>query len=199
MLEPFHHQLTNCLHGYNVADPGCLSRIFSIADPGSASKNLSILTQKIVCNLSEIWSGLFIPDSDPDFLPIPDPGQKGTGSRIQESKRAPDPGFGSATLMVTGIDLSATNATQRLLHLLISSFISLSLACRRLISVWRPSARLETSSNSNLLAHKKLLFRVPYGLNNENVFSKAFFDWLGHVLCPSSSRSPLSWGEGEKW
>jgi hypothetical protein len=36
--------------------------------------------------LSEIFSGLFIADSDPDFLPIPDPGsrgQKGTGSRIR--------------------------------------------------------------------------------------------------------------------
>jgi hypothetical protein len=51
--------------------------------PGSASKNLSILTQKIVSNLLEIRSGLFIPDPDPDFfLPIPDPGVK----------KAPDPG-----------------------------------------------------------------------------------------------------------
>ncbi len=37
----------------------------------------------------EIWSGFSsrIPDSDPDFLPIPDPGsrgQKGTGSRIPD-------------------------------------------------------------------------------------------------------------------
>ncbi len=32
-------------------------RIFSIPDPGSASKNLSILPQKIVSKLSEIWSG----------------------------------------------------------------------------------------------------------------------------------------------
>jgi hypothetical protein len=40
----------------SVADPGCLSRIriFSIPDSGSASKNLSILTQKIVSKLSEI-------------------------------------------------------------------------------------------------------------------------------------------------
>ncbi len=55
-------------------------------DPGSASKNLSILTQKIVSKLSEIWAWLYIPDPDPDFLPIPDPGsrgQKGTGSRIR--------------------------------------------------------------------------------------------------------------------
>jgi hypothetical protein len=50
------------------------------------SKNLSILTQKIVSKLSEIGSGLVIPDPDPDFLPIPDPGsrgQKGAGSRIR--------------------------------------------------------------------------------------------------------------------
>ncbi len=33
-----------------------------------------ILTKKIVSNLSEVWFGLFIPDPDPDFLPIPDPG-----------------------------------------------------------------------------------------------------------------------------
>jgi hypothetical protein len=40
----------------SVADPGCLSRIqiFSNPDHGSASKNLSILTQKIVSKLSEI-------------------------------------------------------------------------------------------------------------------------------------------------
>jgi hypothetical protein len=59
----------------SVADPGCLSRshIFSITDPGPPSKTLSIFTQKIVSKLSEIWSGLFIPDLDPDFLPIPDP------------------------------------------------------------------------------------------------------------------------------
>jgi hypothetical protein len=40
--------------------------------------------------VSKLGFGLFIPDPDPDFLPIPDPGsrgQKGTGSRIQD----PDP------------------------------------------------------------------------------------------------------------
>jgi hypothetical protein len=49
---------------------------------------------------------------DPDFLPVPDPGsrgQKGTGSRILTFypsripdpgvKKAPDPGYGSATLV----------------------------------------------------------------------------------------------------
>jgi hypothetical protein len=46
-----------------------------------------------------IW--LLIPDADPGFLPIPDPGsrgQKGTGSRIQGSKRhqIPDPGVKKA-------------------------------------------------------------------------------------------------------
>jgi len=35
---------------------------------------------------SDIWSGLFIPDPDPDFLPIPDP-----GSRCQKRHRMPDP------------------------------------------------------------------------------------------------------------
>jgi hypothetical protein len=53
---------------------GCWDRIqnFSIPDPGTASKNLSIVTQKIISKLSEI-----------EFLPIriPDPGVK----------KAPDP------------------------------------------------------------------------------------------------------------
>ncbi len=61
----------------SVADPGCLSRIrifliFRIQSQkdsgsrsGSASKNLSILNQKTVSNLFEIWSGLFISDPDP--------------------------------------------------------------------------------------------------------------------------------------
>ncbi len=79
----------------SVADPGCWIWIFSIPDtnffhPISASKNLSILTQKMVSILSEIRSGLFIPDPDPDLLPIPDP-----WSRIQGSKRRriPDPQY----------------------------------------------------------------------------------------------------------
>jgi hypothetical protein len=52
-------------HNTSVADPGCLSQIrlfsipdpgsnFSIPDPGSASKNLSILTRKMVSKLWEI-------------------------------------------------------------------------------------------------------------------------------------------------
>ncbi len=44
------------------------------------------LTQKIVYKLSEIWSRMFIPDQDLDFLPMPNPGssgQKDTGSRIR--------------------------------------------------------------------------------------------------------------------
>ncbi len=39
----------------------------------------------MVSKLSQIWFGLFIPDPDPEFLPILDPGssgQKGTGFRI---------------------------------------------------------------------------------------------------------------------
>jgi hypothetical protein len=43
-----------------------------------------------------MWSGLFILDPDPEYLPIPDP-----GSRIQGSKRHRIlyPGSGSATLV----------------------------------------------------------------------------------------------------
>jgi hypothetical protein len=46
------------------------------------------LTQKIVYKLSEISSGMVIPDPDFEFLPIQDPGsrsQKGTGSRIRNT------------------------------------------------------------------------------------------------------------------
>ncbi len=53
--------------------------------PGSASKNGCILNQKIVALLSEKLFMLFIPDPNPDFLPIPDLGsrdQKSTRSRI---------------------------------------------------------------------------------------------------------------------
>ncbi len=53
---------------------------------GSASKNLSIFNPKKWFQALEIMIQLFIPDSDHDFLPIPDPGVT----------KAPDPG--SATL-----------------------------------------------------------------------------------------------------
>ncbi len=65
---------------FSIPDP-----FFFHRDPGSASKNWSILTQKMVSKFSEIWSWLFIPDPDPDFLLIPDPGSRG--------QEAPDPGF----------------------------------------------------------------------------------------------------------
>ncbi len=75
-------------------DPG--SQIQGQKDSGSASKNFSILTQKVVSTLSEIWSGLFIPDPDLDFLSILDPGsrgQKGTGSRIRISNTDINKGY----------------------------------------------------------------------------------------------------------
>ncbi len=64
------------------------SKRFSYPGSGSASasNNLSILTQKNVFKLSELWSGMFNPDSDLDFLLIPDKWfktQKGTGFRIR--------------------------------------------------------------------------------------------------------------------
>jgi hypothetical protein len=72
----------------SVTDPGCLSqiRIFSILDTGARDKEipdshpyqeLCILTQKIVSQLSEIWSSMFIPDPDLDFLPILNPISRG--------------------------------------------------------------------------------------------------------------------------
>jgi hypothetical protein len=73
-----------------ISDPSIPDPSVFDPDPGYASKNFSILSQKMVSKLSEIWSGLFIPD--PDFLPIPD----------SEVKKAPDPGSGSgsATLIL---------------------------------------------------------------------------------------------------
>ncbi len=57
------------------------SRAKKIPDPesGSAWKKFKYFNPKIVSKLSEIWSGLFIPDPDPDFIPDP---------RV---KKAPDP------------------------------------------------------------------------------------------------------------
>jgi hypothetical protein len=70
-----------------ISDPNYFhlgSRVKKIPGSASTSKNLSIVTPKIVSKLSEILSGMFILDFD--FLPIPDSGfrgQKCTGSRIQ--------------------------------------------------------------------------------------------------------------------
>ncbi len=88
---------------FPIPDPGYWIQIFSILDPrfeffpsqvldpGCISKNLSILTKKMVSQLSEIWSRFSIPD--------PDLGSESwlftyPRSRIQGSKRQriPDPG-----------------------------------------------------------------------------------------------------------
>ncbi len=75
-----------------IPDPG--SKIFPDPGSGSAPQNSSILTQKSVCKVSEIWSKIFIPIRILIFFThsgsqIPDPGVK----------KAPDPGSGSATLL----------------------------------------------------------------------------------------------------
>ncbi len=76
---------------FSVADPRFFHPGTKFFHPGSQirSENLStgILTQKIIYKLLEVWSGLFIPDPDLDFLPIPDPGVK----------KLPDHWSGSAT------------------------------------------------------------------------------------------------------
>ncbi len=61
-----------CGSGMFIPDP-------NFFHPGSRIriKEFKFSTQKIVHKLTEIWSGLFIPDPDPDFYP----------SRIQGSKR----------------------------------------------------------------------------------------------------------------
>ncbi len=84
---------------FSVADPGCLSRIwiFPIPDPDSnvfhpgsriRNKEFKYFNLNNFSKLSEIWSGLFIPDPDHNFFKfIPNPGsrgQKGTGCRIPD-------------------------------------------------------------------------------------------------------------------
>jgi hypothetical protein len=75
-----------CGSGMFIPDPYFShpgSRVKKISGSAFASKNLSILIQKFVYKLSEIWFKIFIPDPDLDFLPIPYPGfrgQKGIGS-----------------------------------------------------------------------------------------------------------------------
>ncbi len=85
------------IDGSSVVDPGCLSRIriFSIPDPRSTSKNLSILTQKIVSKLSEYDPGCSSRIQILIFYPsrIPDSGQD---PGVKKRHRLPDPG--SATL-----------------------------------------------------------------------------------------------------
>ncbi len=86
-----------------ILDPWSQIQIFKsrILDPGSASKNLSILTKKMVSQLSEICSGfpsqIRILDLDPDFLPIPDPDpvsqipNLGAKKALESWSRIPDP------------------------------------------------------------------------------------------------------------
>ncbi len=62
----------------NFFHPGSQIRFFSIPQIGSASKNVSILTQRIVSKLSEIWYRTGCSSRITDFLPIPDPGVKKT-------------------------------------------------------------------------------------------------------------------------
>jgi hypothetical protein len=72
----------------NVFHPGSRIRLFSVPDPGYGPNNLSILTRKLVCKLSENMIRVVHPGSS-FFNPsrIPDPGVK----------KAPDPG--TATLI----------------------------------------------------------------------------------------------------
>ncbi len=97
----------------SVTEPGCLSRILdpNLFHPGtrvekipgsgsaSASKNFSILTPKIVSKLSEILSGMFIPDPDPGYGIMVFFTHYWFGSQIQGSKRhrITDPGSEYAT------------------------------------------------------------------------------------------------------
>ena len=94
-----------------IPDPGSEFFPSRMLDPGSASKNLSILTKKMVSQLSEIWSRFSIPDPDPgsgswlftyprsrSWIPdLESMDQKGNGSLI------PDPGSGFATLEISGL------------------------------------------------------------------------------------------------
>ncbi len=83
-----------CGYGIFIPDPGSEFsildlglKIFWFLDPDPHQRIEVFLTPQIFSMLSEIWSGMFIPDPVLDFLPIPDPGVI----------KAPDPGF--ATLL----------------------------------------------------------------------------------------------------
>ncbi len=83
------------IRSFSIPDPG--SKRF--LDPGSASasKNFSILTQKLFLSSRKYYPGCSSRIRDHGFLPVPDPksrGQKGTGLRI------PYPGSGSVTLIM---------------------------------------------------------------------------------------------------
>ncbi len=60
--------------GSEFFHPDPRSEFFPSQIPDPHQRITCFKTQKIVYKLSEIWSGLFIPDPDPDFLPIPNPG-----------------------------------------------------------------------------------------------------------------------------
>jgi hypothetical protein len=84
-LPPDDTKFTQLIHNYIIICISLARHNSSVAvrdvylDPGSVSKNLGILIQKIVSKLSEIWSGLFIPEPGPDFFypsRIPDLGLK---------------------------------------------------------------------------------------------------------------------------
>ena len=68
--------------GFRDVYPG--SRAKKIRGSASASNNLSILTLKIVSKITVIWSGMFIPDPDVDFLPVPEPESRGQRHRIPD-------------------------------------------------------------------------------------------------------------------
>ncbi len=90
-MEFFKPMKQCCGSGMFIPDPLFPSRI---PDPGSERfwihfKQLNILTPKNCFQAFGIRSGMFIPDKDLNFLPLPDP----------EVKKGPDPGSGSATLL----------------------------------------------------------------------------------------------------
>jgi hypothetical protein len=94
---PLHHLGRNTLLRIRDVYPESRIRLFSIPDPGSEFWFPSRIRFKELKNVNpKKWflsSGKYdpgclsrIPDPDPDFLPIPDPGsrgQKGTGYRIR--------------------------------------------------------------------------------------------------------------------
>ncbi len=63
---------------------------FSIPDPDPRQGIKVFLTQTIFSTLSEIWSGMIIPDPDLYFLPILDPEVK-KASRKSENILDPSP------------------------------------------------------------------------------------------------------------
>jgi len=110
----------------------------STSTSASASKNVSTLTQKIVSSLSDIWTGMFIPDPDLDFLPIPDPGVK---KALDSGSGRRNTGWGSIYLSTRGVVAASSfsSVERRARTSWLSSLVTAEGIYTWVLVVWWPS------------------------------------------------------------